>query len=85
MLKLTQKSTKIGNSWGMIIPASVWKETGLKPGENLVLEVSEPGKLIILGKEEKIQKKAVARKDFENWVDQFLSEDAEILDELAIR
>ncbi len=50
MLMTTQKPTKIGNSWGTIIPSSIWKEIDAKPDGELILQVIDR-RLVISGEE----------------------------------
>lgn len=48
MLTAIQKSTKIGNSWGTVIPTQFWEALGVKPGSRLVFQAAD-GKLVISG------------------------------------
>ena len=75
----TQTIFKAGNSNVVAIPKHLMKELGLKKGEKVVVE-KEKNKNSIM-----IKKVSGGKGDFKKWLDVFLQENGDILDELATR
>ncbi len=73
----TQTVFKAGNSNVVSIP----KDFNFKIGDEVVLEKADSGDVFIVRKANSKSKKS---RDFKNWLDTFLKENAEILDELAL-
>lgn len=53
MLTTVQKSIKIGNSWGTIIPTQFWKELGVEPGSELIFQAANR-RLVVSGEDSQI-------------------------------
>ena len=51
MSKIERKVTKIGNSYGITVPADMLKEAGLSYGDNVQLE-SKDGEIVLRKKKE---------------------------------
>lgn len=88
VITMVQKIVSIGNSEGIILPAAIRKQMGIKKGSRINIELI-PGKdAVILQKADKekiIGHSKGIDKEFKKWLKQVLEEDAEILDELAVR
>lgn len=82
---MEQTVVQIGNSVGVIIPQALRKSMGIKKGSRVLLEPLPDGGIYMVEKSFKKSKKIVAGKEFKKWLDSVLQEDAEILDELAVR
>ena len=83
----TQSIFQAGNSTVVAIPKHLLKEQNLELGQKVVVDKGLQEGEIIIKKvvDEKKTKDTMVKKDFKKWVGQFLKEDAEILDELAVR
>lgn len=85
---MVQKLIQIGNSQGIIIPSHIRKQLGLKKGSSVVVE-QVPGKEVFVlrkaGKRKRMTRSSVVDREFKKWLDKMFKEDAEILDELAVR
>lgn len=77
---------RAGNSNVVAIPKDLSKELGIKPGQKVVVEPGATGELVIR-KASKVKsgKQLEPKKEFKKWWDAFLKNNAEILDELALR
>lgn len=75
-----------GNSVSVAIPKYLAEELDMGVGKKVTVEKYIEGNGVVIKKvaTEK-PKTGTVRKDFKKWVGQFLEEDADILDELAIR
>lgn len=85
---ITQKVFQAGNSQVVSIPKDLAAEVGLRIGDKIVMEKTPNGRgVVIMHVDEGVQKISKSKSDaeFQSWVDQFLEEDGEILDELANR
>ncbi len=77
---------KAGNSNVVAIPKDLSRELGIKPGQEVVVVKDQNNEAIIIKKLEKTKiKKSATSKEFKKWLKEVLREDAEILDELAVR
>ncbi len=88
VITMVQKLIQIGNSQGVVIPSHIRKQLGLKKGSSVVVEQVPGREAIVLrkaGKRKKISRSSVVDREFKKWLDNVLVEDAEILDELAVR
>lgn len=78
-----QKVFKAGNSNVVAIPKDLAKELGFKEGQKVIVEKTSDEVLVI----RKVSKKKILSPDieFKRWWKKFLKENAQILDELAVR
>jgi len=77
---------RAGNSNVVAIPKQLSKELGLKPGQKVFVEKDQASEAIVISKASKLKaKKSATSKEFKKWLKEALKEDAEILDELALR
>ncbi len=74
---------KAGNSQVVSIPKELAQKANIKPGDRVELEGTANG--IAIKKIENKATKTKSDKDFKKWLDIFMDENGEILDELAIR
>lgn len=84
----TQTVFRAGNSSVVAIPKNIASDLGIKPGQKVVVEKDETGEGVIIKKAVKTSKRLSnlsVDKDFKRWWREFLKENAEILDELAVR
>jgi antitoxin component of MazEF toxin-antitoxin module len=86
---LLQKIFGAGNSDVVAIPKGLMKELGLVRGQKVIVDKADEAGAIIIRKSTKDRKTprkgSVNSKEFKKWLDVFLRENAEILDELATR
>ena len=81
-----QKVFRAGNSNVIAIPKDLSEELGIKPGQKVVVEKDPNGEGVIMRKAGKVKvHKLAVDKEFKKWWDIFIEENAEILDELAVR
>lgn len=80
---MEQTALQIGNSVGLTIPSNLRKKHGIEKGQKIFLKDTDEG-ILIVGKAS-TSKSPAANKEFKKWLKDVLREDAEILDELAIR
>lgn len=78
-----QKVFQAGNSNVVAIPKDLSEELQIKAGQKVILEESSNGNILI----RKVTKDRTAspNENFKKWWKAFLKENAEILDELAVR
>jgi antitoxin component of MazEF toxin-antitoxin module len=77
---------KAGNSSVITIPKPLARELGIRPGQKVVVEKTSSGDGLIISKVGKSGvKRARLDAEFKKWLEVFLKENAEILDELAVR
>ena len=81
----TQTVFKAGNSNVVSIPKPLLKETGIKVGDKVILERVGSGFVVKKADIEKDKGEKKAKKEFKKWLDTFMDENGEILDELAVR
>lgn len=83
---MEQRVIQIGNSAGIIIPSGIRKRMGLRKGSKVIVEQTPEGEgLVVMKAGRRRSLKRVASKEFQRWLKQVIKEDAEILDELAVR
>ncbi|MCH7952137.1 hypothetical protein IH980_05355 [Patescibacteria group bacterium] len=81
-----QSVYKAGNSMVVTIPKHLAKELGFHPGQKVLVEKAASGEELIVRKLGKaVAKKTRVDAEFKEWLEVFLKENAEILDELAVR
>lgn len=77
---------KAGNSYVIALPKDLSKELGINAGQKVVVEKGLGGEAIIIRKATQTKtRKSATSKEFKKWLKEVLKEDAEILDELAVR
>ena len=81
----TQTVFKTGNSYAITIPKDILKELAIRKGQKVLVEKSPEGEAVIVRKATPRSKKTVMSAEFRNWLKAVLKEDAQILDELAVR
>ena len=82
----TQTVYTAGNSSVVSIPKHLAEETGIKPGQKVIIEKGlEPESLIIKKITKKKAQAVSPDADFSKWYKDFIKENAGILDELALR
>ncbi len=82
---MTGKIFKAGNSNAVVIPRLLLQEWGLHTGEELFLEKVPDSEAVLIFPAKKKVKDGAVTEEFKKWLDGFLDENAEILDELADR
>ena len=83
-----QKVFQAGNSQVVAIPKALARELGLRVGHKVVMEKTPDGAgLVIKRADEGAPRKSKTKTDaeFQAWLDVFMKENGEILDELAHR
>lgn len=82
----TQTIFKAGNSeYVVTIPKALAEEINLKRGEKVEVDKTPDGEVIIRRVTKAKGKKTLVSNEFKKWLKEVLIEDAEILDELAVR
>ncbi len=76
---------KAGNSNVVAIPKDISKELGLNPGQKVTVEKTEGDQLVIKKVTRVKKEEKMVDEDFKKWWRAFLKDNAEILDELALR
>jgi putative addiction module antidote len=74
---------KAGNSKVVSIPSDLFRELDLKIGQKVVVEKNDDESIVI--KKQTLGKNTKSKQDFQNWLDTFMTENGEALDELAQR
>lgn len=81
-----QSVYKAGNSMVVTIPKHLAKELGFRPGQKVLVEKATSGQELIVRRVGKVAaKKTQVDAEFKGWLEVFMKENAEILDELAVR
>lgn len=83
-----QKTFQAGNSQVVAIPKALAREIGLEIGHKVVMEKTSDNLGFIIKRADEGVKKASKKKsdvEFQSWITQFMEENGETLDELAIR
>ena len=83
-----QRVFKAGNSNVVSIPKHLARELGIRSGQKVVVDKTPDNKAIIIRKANDVKvrvKSEGVSKEFKKWLENVLTEDAEILDELAVR
>ena len=84
----TQTIFQAGNSDVIVIPKHLMKELNLKKGQKVIVDRTPDGEAIVIKKTNKTistAKKSATSAEFKKWLDTFMKENGEILDELAVR
>ncbi len=84
----TQQIFHAGNSSVVAIPKHLLKDLNFKSGQKVVVEKTSDGDALIIRKAVKPvvgSKKSSVTAEFKKWLDIFMKENREILDELAVR
>lgn len=79
---MTQQMVRIGNSVGVIIPKSLRRELGLRPGSRVQVD-EKAGKIVVTPAKKKLARGVDAK--FMKMVDEFMEEHKDVLEELARR
>jgi antitoxin component of MazEF toxin-antitoxin module len=81
----TQKIFQAGNSSVVAIPKELLKKLDLKPGQSIVIKADPDAARLIIETSVPGQSvdKSASTKEFHDWLDIFMEENSEILDELA--
>lgn len=74
---------RAGNSNVVAIPKSLSKNFGIKPGQKVVVEQNGPDELVI--RKASRTKSISPDLELKSWWKEFLKDNGEILDELALR
>ncbi len=82
---MKQKIIKVGNSAAVLIPKSVLDEEGVKIGTTVNSTHKADMGSYVIDFPKKTKAKSPASREFNRWLDQFIEEDGELLDELASR
>jgi len=83
---MIQTIFQVGNSSVVSIPSRLLQEIGLKKGQQVVVDrVTDTNAIIVRPVEKTSTKTTSMSKEFKQWVNSFLKEDAELLDELSHR
>lgn len=84
----TQQIFQAGNSSVVAIPKHLLKDLNFKNGQKVELDKTSDGNALIIRKAVKPAgrlKKSPVTAEFRKWMDSFMKENKEILDELAVR
>lgn len=82
----TQTIFQAGNSLVVSIPKSLINELGIKSGQKVeVGRIPETDEIVIMTKPTKKKSTRAVQVEFKKWLDSFLNEDGQLLDELATR
>lgn len=83
----TQTIFQAGNSEVVAIPKHLLEELKLKNGQKVTVDKASDDDAIVIRKASKSIKpsRKVSKTEFNKWLDKVIKEDAEILDELAVR
>jgi len=77
---------KAGNSNVVAIPKHLAREINLKPGQKVIVEKVQNEEGLVIKKLKKSEvKKPNVDEEFKKWWKAFLKDNAEVLDELALR
>lgn len=83
-----QRVFQAGNSSVVAIPKDLMKDLKIKPGQKVFVDKSPDGAAIVIKKAAPTinkNKKSSVSAEFQKWLDTFMKENGEILDELAVR
>lgn len=81
----TQKIFQAGNSSVVAIPKELLKKLNLKSGQSVIIKSDQDDSRLIIEASVPSQpiEKSASEKEFHEWLDVFMDENSEILDELA--
>ena len=77
--------TQQGNSSSVILPAPIMREMRWQRGQKVAIDVVPEANGVFIRQVTKKQSPKRTEKEFQNWLSNFIKEDAELLDELAHR
>jgi antitoxin component of MazEF toxin-antitoxin module len=83
-----QRVFQAGNSHAVTIPKALVRDLGFHIGRKVIIEKAPDNTSILIKQSDdgnKKIKKSAADTEFRQWLNQFIEEDGEILDELANR
>jgi antitoxin component of MazEF toxin-antitoxin module len=83
-----QKVFQAGNSQVVAIPKNLAQELGLRVGHKVVMQKTSDGAGLVITRADEGKKHpstAESDQEFQQWLDVFMKENGEILDELAHR
>lgn len=81
----TTTLSQLGNSNATIIPTSILHEIKWKRGQKLAIDPIPEVEGVFIRPMKKAAAHSRSEKEFQAWLDSFLKEDADLLDELALR
>ncbi len=81
----TTTLSQLGNSNATIIPSSILQEAKWRRGQKLAIDYVPQAEGVFIRPIKKVTTPSRSEKEFQSWLDSFLKEDAELLDELAHR
>ena len=79
-----QKVIQVGNSLAVTLPSSFVKTTNIKAGTPVTVVADEGAQMVKITTKKKPQKQAVSP-EFKKWLDTFIKDHRDILEELAKR
>jgi len=83
---MMQSIFQVGNSSVVSIPARLLEEIGMKKGQKVTVErIPDTDALVVRPVAKKQASSLSETKEFQQWLDSFLKEDSQLLDELANR
>jgi len=78
--------SQLGNSNAVILPSPIMQEAKWRRGQKMAIEyVTQAGGVFIRPVTKASASPSRSQKEFQSWLDGFLTEDADLLDELAHR
>ena len=77
--------TQLGNSSATIIPSSILAESKWRRGQKFAIDYIQEAEGVFIRPIKKAAAPSRSEKEFQSWLDKFLKEDADILNELAHR
>jgi antitoxin component of MazEF toxin-antitoxin module len=81
----SQSIFQVGNSNAVTIPPHLMKELGLKKGQEVIVDRLADTDAIIVTPKNKASSPKLTEKEYKKWLTNFLEEDGDLLDELAVR
>lgn len=76
--------TQLGNSNAVILPAPIMQEAKWRRGQKMTIDyVSQAGGVVIRPIAKSSTSSTRSQKEFQTWLDGFLKEDGDLLDQLA--
>ncbi|MBI3577335.1 hypothetical protein HY086_04825 [Candidatus Gottesmanbacteria bacterium] len=81
----TQTITQLGNSDAVVLPSPVMREAKWRRGEKITVNYIHEADGVFIRRVKKESPYKRSEKEFQSWLDNFLKEDADVLDELAHR
>jgi antitoxin component of MazEF toxin-antitoxin module len=81
----TTTISQLGNSNAVILPSPIMKEAKWRRGQKMTIDYVPEADGIFIRSAKKTTTSSRPQEEFQEWLDTFLKEDAELLDELANR